>query len=302
MGQSHPINKMPRDGVSRDDVRVESHKSRQERVRDNQRRSRARRQERLQELERRLSECHTACRDAELQREAFHDLQTENSRLRELLSRLGVRDEAVERFVRQENQSHPDPASTAQLLRPLKPRFNAPLAPVSAGPSTNDHFPPLAASSPRSSCSPSAASGATCPAGTSAATIDNFLETLTPATRAASAESGPPMSLWETVPINDSFLTGSFQDGQVNRPPVFHCTVFGVKASGPLRPPDENNTTPCNVAKQLIEQCNIVGHDLDKVKMRLATGFAPCARPGESCRVSNQVLSEVLQEILMGLS
>jgi len=97
-------------------------KSKQERVRDNQRRSRARRQEYLAELERRLNECSITCREAELQRTAFVDLQTENARLRALLEFAGVTADVVENFGRDAlNQHLADPNTTS--LRLLKPKY-----------------------------------------------------------------------------------------------------------------------------------------------------------------------------------
>src|ERR1700761_3593159 len=83
-------------------------KSKQERIRDNQRRSRARRQEYLADLERRLNECHVHCPDAYLQRSAFPDLQAENARLRDLLSYAGISPDVVEGFGRESTSSQAD--------------------------------------------------------------------------------------------------------------------------------------------------------------------------------------------------
>ncbi|KAK5062822.1 hypothetical protein LTR84_004897 [Exophiala bonariae] len=100
-------------------------KSKQERIRDNQRRSRARRQEYLAELERRLSECNITSREAELQRTAIVDLQSENSRLRALLDFAGVSPEVVDSFGREANQQNRTYPPTASL-RHLKPKYASP--------------------------------------------------------------------------------------------------------------------------------------------------------------------------------
>ncbi|OQV08973.1 hypothetical protein CLAIMM_13165 isoform 1 [Cladophialophora immunda] len=70
--------------------------SKQQRVRDNQRRSRARRREYLAELENQLQQCHIICREADLQRNAFAELQAENARLRDLLKNAGISPDDVE--------------------------------------------------------------------------------------------------------------------------------------------------------------------------------------------------------------
>lgn len=70
-------------------------------VRDNQRRSRARRKELLEDMQRRLSEYERLGVQATLEmQQAARAVAKENERLRLLLSRVGVSDAAVEEFVR----------------------------------------------------------------------------------------------------------------------------------------------------------------------------------------------------------
>jgi hypothetical protein len=85
---------------------------------DNQRRSRARRQEHLADLEKRVAASHAACREAELQRGAFHDAQIENSRLRDLLRIAGVNDATVQSYVNQGINQAQSADSTHRTLRP----------------------------------------------------------------------------------------------------------------------------------------------------------------------------------------
>ncbi len=87
------------------------------------------------------------------------------------------------------------------------------------------------------------------------------------------------------------FVNGAYSDSS------FCCMAFGTKASGPLQPPDRNNTVLCSLAKEMIDQYNIDGEDLEHIKNRLAAGFAPPAAPGESCRVNNQLLFQILNDV-----
>ena len=103
-------------------------KSKQERLRDNQRRSRARRQEHLADLERRLKEYYVICRDADIQRVAVTDLQAENARLRELLNHAGISSDVVESFGRLSVSAHVG-QGTALAHRQIKPNFQNSILP-----------------------------------------------------------------------------------------------------------------------------------------------------------------------------
>ena len=113
-------------------------KAKQERIRDNQRRSRARRQEYLAELEQRLEQCRVTCREADLVRQSFHELQAENAHLRGLLSTAGVSPDLVESSLRQRSQqssSNTDQnASNTTNLRQLKPKLNPLALPTNLAP------------------------------------------------------------------------------------------------------------------------------------------------------------------------
>jgi hypothetical protein len=108
-------------GSDEEGADLRSRISKQARIRDNQRRSRARRQEHLQDLERRLSECQVTCREAELQLNAFKELQFENARLRQLLEILGVNENLVNTFVHQDAATAS--SSSTPALRQLKPKI-----------------------------------------------------------------------------------------------------------------------------------------------------------------------------------
>jgi hypothetical protein len=87
---------------------------------DNQRRSRARRQEHLADLEKRLTDSHATNREAEILQAAFRDAQTENTRLRDLLKVAGVNEALIRLYVDQDinRSSTVDPGH-----RTIRPRI-----------------------------------------------------------------------------------------------------------------------------------------------------------------------------------
>ncbi|KAI1614715.1 hypothetical protein EDD37DRAFT_410611 [Exophiala viscosa] len=108
-----------------DPASLASLKAKQERIRDNQRRSRARRQEYTIELEQRLEQCRITCREADLLRQSFQDLQAENSRLRGLLNTAGVSPVLVDSFLRQRSTEQSSSTSNnPSNLRQLKPKIS----------------------------------------------------------------------------------------------------------------------------------------------------------------------------------
>lgn len=275
-----------------------SRTSKQARIRENQRRSRARRQEHLQDLERRLSECHVTCREAELRLAAFKELQIENARLRQLLEILGVNANLVNTFVHQDAAAAPG-SSNSPALRQLKPKLALAHSPAKPSPmgehvvATSVHSPNLAA---LSSASPSTSSQP-------ASFFSTWSFNADP--NGGGPPRGTPGASPSNLPVQESLrvhpFLPNFQDGTIfgrgfHVDDSFCCMVFGNKATGPLQASHEN-TVLCSLAKEMIDQYNINGEDLERIKNRLAAGFAPPASPGESCRVNNQLLFEVLNDI-----
>jgi hypothetical protein len=56
------------------------------------------------------------------------------------------------------------------------------------------------------------------------------------------------------------------------------------------------NTTLCGMAEELINQYNTSGIDIEEIRKKLWAGFKAGTR-GDGCRVENQVLFQVLDEI-----
>jgi hypothetical protein len=284
-------------GPDEESADSQSRISRQARIRDNQRRSRARRQEHLQDLERRLSECHVTCREAELRLSAFKELQIENARLRQLLEVLGVNENLINTFVHQDATTAS--SNSASALRQLKPKIA--LAPGLAKHSpalkndvtNNGHSTNLAALSPPATGSPSQPTPFFTMWSTNLDASGFGPQRETPGT---SPSNFPAHDPFRTLSFLPQFQGGTTCMGGLYTDESFCCMVFGNKATGPLQASHEN-TVLCSSAKELIDQYNIDGEAFEQIKTRLAAGFAPPAHPGESCRVNNQLLFEVLTEI-----
>lgn len=59
---------------------------------------------------------------------------------------------------------------------------------------------------------------------------------------------------------------------------------------------DVLNTTLCAIAEDLIVQCNARGTDIEELRQRLSSGFSK-GLPGDGCRVQNNILFQILDEI-----
>ncbi|KIW24284.1 uncharacterized protein PV07_10011 [Cladophialophora immunda] len=274
--------------------------SKQERIRDNQRRSRARRQEYLAGLERRVKECQVSCREADLQRAAYVDLQVENARLRDLLHYVGITPDVVENFGRHGMQALP--GNTAAVAhRQIRPRYHQPMAlrtgdldavdiiQQELGAGAGSCCPTISSSA--SLCSPTPAlppdslhgyDGQQCPPYVDASNV--------PATSLPEIASMSPFSSFEWTHRPDSQDPPAFPDE------TFRCDAFGIPANGPLLP-ENTNTVQCLIAKGMIEQYDPTPTEMEEIEARLATAFS-LPRSGESgCRVNAQLLLEILQEM-----
>ncbi|RVX71803.1 hypothetical protein B0A52_04202 [Exophiala mesophila] len=262
-------------------------KSKQERIRDNQRRSRARRQEYVSELERRLHDSHVTCREAELQRTALADLQMENTRLRALLRVVGVTSDVVESFGR-ENMTQRTIEATAARLRLLKPKIQS----VDA-PSLPAEYVTLFQAGPLPFI----------PSSTSTRPLN--------VTSGSSDFDQAYNGQYRHVPMNSS----SLPDSQFNTPPLadwttcdenhdysqingsdFSCNTFQMPSNGPSLS-DISNTVSCSMAKGMAEQYDPSAAELDEIEDKLTTAFSRSPFPGEVCRVNSQVLSGILNNL-----
>lgn len=260
-------------------------KSKQERIRDNQRRSRARRQEYLADLERRLSECQMTCRDADIQKAAFLEIQIENARLRELLSLSGVNEDFIDNYVSQAlAQSGQFPRETNCSLRQIKPKIEG-IA------STRPHLNGIQhTESRKSSMTPNAStSPIDLSVGSSAAS--SYVTT-------GSYTSGIPTIT--DMPSSNSFDWLYQQPhGTMNHSDAgdLSCSPLQMTLRADARVADDA-TVLCSVAKQMIAQYNIPPRELEQVQAKLAQGLCRPAYPGAGCSVDNQTLFNVLSELM----
>lgn len=264
-------------------------KTKQERIRDNQRRSRARRQEYLADLERRLAECQITCREADIRKAALLELQIENTRLRELLGLAGVNDEFITNYVSQAvSQATHAQQETNSTHRQIKPKFsalenNAML--VNNVPTGRAiHSMSLGSSSVSTPAVTYASNGIISPSHSSASYSASSI-----AQRDA---------LLDATNNNDmNWMYGN----QAARPlqdanELFHCETFDIFARGVTRVADES-TVLCSVAKQMIDQYHCTPNELNLIKTKLTPGICRPAYPGASCGVDNQTLFSILSEL-----
>ncbi|KAI1629012.1 hypothetical protein EDD37DRAFT_32429 [Exophiala viscosa] len=269
-------------------------KSKQERIRDNQRRSRARRQEYLAELEKRLKECHAICRQADLQRVAFADLQAENARLRDLLNFAGVGPELVESYGQQYMQHHQNDLATASL-RQIKPKWHAADVFRTAAPG---NLPKQQPGDTRH-CPSSVMSSATCTPQpmTFGDAFQNYDDSYRFSFLPGQPSLGTPLSQMNISSPSYDWLFGSDAgSSNASNDGGLMCDTFNVPSSGHLVP-DDGNTVLCSVAKTMIDQYQATPAEMAEIKARLSTGFVRPAFPETGCRVNSQVLFQVLNDM-----
>lgn len=284
-------------------------RSKQERIRDNQRRSRARRQEYLADLEKRLSECQITCRDADIQRAAFIELQIENTRLRELLSLAGVNDQFVEHYVSQAvAQGTQFPQEVNPALRQLKPKIaaidpNRMLSSAVSGSgsnstvNTNAAFQPNSTGIPTSASAPSRRHSHNVMSSTTSAGPISEQTLTTPTTSYSNVSSFVQPSAEMGSPANFDWLyqQSPILQGQNSSDPYL-CDAFGIPARRLSRTADDS-TILCSVAKQMIDQYHIPPHEMEQVKAKLSRGCFQPSFPGVGCSIDNSILFQVLNEL-----
>ncbi|KAJ5973685.1 hypothetical protein N7481_010895 [Penicillium waksmanii] len=216
------------------------------RVRANQRNSRARKQEYLQELEQRLAAFQTEDRRKEIEhRLALQKMEAENRHLKTLLNSLGISTELLQQYVQLAEQGNSVDGKVAI-------------------PAMHQHV--------------------------KTSTTQPVKEKPVPAT----SNSIAPAVMTEKTP--EKTAEPIDKTWEASDPPLCKCSP-GQRdlASGPVDG-DVLNTTLCAIAEELINQYNTRGKDLEEIRQRLWSGFQSGVT-GDGCRVQNNVLFEVLDEI-----
>ena len=264
----------------------------QQRIRDNQRRSRARRQEYLADLERRLRESHSTCRDAEVQRTALVDLQQENSCLRTLLNVTGVSKKLVDSFLRQHSAEVHSPSPGATPMRRLRPKIQLPEI-LSAAKETNGTSTPAQKYTMTKHVNETTFTAQSTPSTTPAlqpfpSDFANYPALMnTVETEPTYASEDPD---WQfDMPLFSSPNGNEHSDG-------FCCSIFKIPAQSPVDY-DDRDSVQCSIAKTLLDEYNVPDLEMEVIKLRLSTGFSKPSSEGKGCRVNNQILFSVLNEL-----
>jgi hypothetical protein len=241
-----------------------------------------------------LRESHTLCREADLQKTAFADLQTENSSLRRLLTLAGVQPDVIDAFLRQNAATDQQGSETSLPLRQLKPKLPTP----SPQPSPPSQCP---SNDSRCASAQSCAKNQTLAYDSNPAASNGQLSYSEPDIYAPSTTSMGQLIHTSVASlqgeINWFFGPSTAQSqspGEDTTP--FCCDSFLIPTNGPLleRDPD---AVLCSVARDLIYQFNIPPREMDAIRLRLATGFSRPSTPGGGCRVNSQLLFQVLNDI-----
>lgn len=278
-------------------------KSKQERIRDNQRRSRARRQEYLADLERRLAEAQLTCREADIQRAAFLELQIENAKLRELLTMAGVNDQFVTSFVSQaiaqSGQFPQDPA-----LRQLKPKISGLELPRLLGTSSPTS---IATSTPPIQV-PRRSSAGLVPINTALPSIGHTSTPISPITTTPYLSASFPLPSTQAssqvlTPVSEASRQSNYNwqhqtptSALLRHAQEHRCHVFNIPATAPVRIADDNSI-PCSVAKQMLEQYHLTEAEMNLIKAKLARGLCVPTDPSAGCAVDNQTFFRILNEL-----
>ncbi|KAB8278879.1 hypothetical protein BDV30DRAFT_233336 [Aspergillus minisclerotigenes] len=233
------------------------------RVRENQRKSRARKQEHIRGLEQKLVSLQEQAHQKDVEhRLAVQKLEAENRGLRLLFSRLEIPAEIIAEYV----QAVEDP-NTAQKV--AIPALRQSLAVQNH--QKNCRSPP---SLPRCQTD-SKAPHAEDLGGLSKTDVSQNATRLTQKTE-------PQVTLDQQVPNQLQSICGCLPDTAAGSRPTSY---------------DVLNTTLCAIAEELIKQHNRRGLDMAEIQKKLWAGFSNGLTTDEGCRVQNQILFQVLDEI-----
>jgi hypothetical protein len=192
-------------------------------------------------------------------------------KLRALLGSFGLADGQIDVFVSSDASG---PSIEQPLLRNIRPKLQLRVAPeqtafVAGVRDMND--PPLSVvSEPTSSTMVSSTSSSCC------------------------GSTCPP-----THPKTEGSSTAI--PSAPNFPQPHFCDAF-LAYFEPTQGPSGENSIRCSEARDLIDQYNVGGQDIQHISYRLAAGFEPGINPRECCRVNARLLFEVLDDISSGMS
>ncbi|GAB1209264.1 hypothetical protein APSETT445_008036 [Aspergillus pseudonomiae] len=233
------------------------------RVRENQRKSRARKQEHIRGLEQKLVALQEQVHKKDVEhRLAVQKLEAENRGLKRLFSRLGFPTETIAEYA----QALADPNTAQKVAIPA----------LRQSPATQNQ---------RNTCG-SSPSLPRCQAG---AEVPHIVELGSSLKTDVLQGAARPAKRTEPQEISDQ---------QISDQRLSICGCLPGEAAG-SRPTsyDVLNTTLCAIAEELIKQHNRRGLDMAEIQKKLWAGFSNGLTTDEGCRVQNQILFQVLDEI-----
>ncbi|RAH73520.1 bZIP transcription factor [Aspergillus aculeatinus CBS 121060] len=231
------------------------------RIRENQRRSRARKQAHTRELEQKLISLQEQVRQKDVEhRLTVQGLDAENRRLRSLLSDVGISSNAIEEYL---EKTVDDPSPTQKIAIPSLPQSGVKARSCRG----------RAQQTCRSETTPDTAGVSPPP---DSKPVDKVSESTVDL-------PGHPMKN-DREKSHDQSVCGCSPDES--------GTSWPDSNSG-----DVLNTTLCAIADELITQYNTRGVELDEIRRKLWEGFSKGLTTEEGCRVQNQILFQVLDEI-----
>ncbi|RAL09889.1 bZIP transcription factor, partial [Aspergillus homomorphus CBS 101889] len=224
------------------------------RIRENQRRSRAKKQAHIRELEQKLASLQEQARQKDVEhRLAVQGLEAENRRLRSLLASVGISPSTVGEYLNTADGSD----SMRKIAIPSLHRSEV---------------------KTQSCCGQQSSSSEDTPSDT------GVVSKLQGVGSCSSVEGSSTRFLsCEKPPQGTSVCGCSPNEDQVSWP---------ASGSG-----DVLNTTLCAIADELITQYNTRGVELAEIRHKLWAGFSKGLTTEEGCRVQNQILFQVLDEI-----
>lgn len=230
-------------------------------MRENQRKSRARKQEHIRDLEQRLAICKEQSQREDIQhRLAMQKVEAENRHLRNLLGSLGIPEGLIQRYLQSADQG------TAVHCKVAIPAMAQPKGRSSTLALDNVHVRPVSAL-------PSASGEASVPVTPNSWDENTWL-----------------------LETNSLGASKSPQEGGHTGPHLCICPTGSRDLTDFPSEEDVLNTTLCAIAEELINQYNTRGADPIEIKQKLWSGFR-AGNPGDGCRVQNQILFQVLDEI-----
>lgn len=281
---------------------------RRARVRENQRRSRARKQEYTQELEQKLARHEAAATQNDIQqRITIQQLQVENDKLRHLLYSLGAQPATVNAYLLQND----DPSVSQKVAIPRRIESRSPEGPSCTDNALNSLQPKQPQQDellkPQSTCQASREDGSKITIihqtpSDEESTETNRSEPVDDQPSMISPPSSAEPATMSDVPPSEPAKREESTPARASPGVVPDCDCTDKDADSWPESETRYGTTLCADAGELIQQYNTLGVDVADIKKRLWAGCQKEVAVGEGCRVQNQLLFEVLNEISGNLS